>query len=62
MKNNLTQTINYEKTTFDKNNNLESVKCDVRELRKNPQINILLFKKAYGMKVSQSIIYVKGYF
>ena len=39
MKNNVTQTINYEKTIFDKNNNLESVKCDVRELRKNPQIS-----------------------
>ena len=33
----------------------------VHQLRKRPS-NILISKKAYGMKISRSIIYVKEYF
>ena len=38
------------------------VRNDVRQLRKNPLKNILRSKKAYSLKISQSIIYVKEYF
>ena len=49
----------YEKTIFGKKHNLKSARW--RPSEKKP-LNILRSNKAYGLKVSQSIIYVKKYF
>ena len=40
------------------------VQHNVRQFRKNPKkpSNVLRLKKAYVLKISQSIIYVKKYF
>ena len=57
MKNTLTHIVNYEKRIFDKKK--LKMRHDVRHLRK--PLNVLRFKKAYGLKISQSIIYEQGY-
>ena len=55
MKNILPHIVNYEKTTLDKNI-IWDVQHDVRQISKNLQI--LRSKKAYGLKISQSIIFI----
>ena len=60
MKNTLIRIVNYEKTTFDKKI-IWKVRHGVRQLRKKLS-NILRPNKAYGLKISQSIIYVRNIF
>ena len=55
MKNILPHIVIYEKTTLDKNI-IWDVQHDVRQISKNLQI--LRSKKAYGLKISQSIIFM----
>ena len=60
MKNILPHIVIYEKTTLDKNI-IWDVQHDVRQISKNLQI--LRSKKAYGLKISQSIIFItKNYY
>ena len=59
MKNTLTHIVNYEKTICDKKN--WKVWQGVQQFRKSPP-NVLRLKKAYRLKISQSIIYTKVYF
>ena len=51
--------INYEKAIFDKKNNLKSAtwRPSTQEKPSSP----LGSKKVYGLKISQSVIYVKEY-
>ena len=51
--------INYEKAIFDKKNNLKSATW--RPSTQEKPLSPLGSKKAYGLKISQSIIYVKEY-
>ena len=60
MKNTLTRIASYEKTIFDKKNNL-SEKCGMASVNLEKPSNILRSKKGYGLNISQSIIYVKEY-
>ena len=66
MKHTLTHIIHHEKTIFDKkkkNNNNNNLKGATWRLSTEEKpSNILRSKKAYGLKISESIIYIKGYF
>ena len=59
MKNTLTHIVNYEKTIFDKKNNMKSATWRPSYKKSS---NILRSKKASSLKTSQNIIYLKKYF
>ena len=59
MKNTLPRIFNPEKTNFDQKN---SKRATWRLSTWKKQSNVLRYKKAYGLKIAQSIIYVKEHF
>ena len=60
-KSTLIQIVNYGKTTFDKKKKIWKARHDVRQPKTKP-LEYLKIQETYGLKISQSIIYVKGYF
>ena len=60
MKNTSTHIDNYKKTIVYKNDNLKSAIW--RPSTQKKPSNIVIFKKAYGIKTSPRIFYVKEYF